>query len=260
MPYRKGQFVNQEIYHIVSRSIDDNLLFKDVNDYYRGIFSIYEFNNDKPVSIKHRREIRARFKKVIRGPTSDIRGRASDDSDNRNNLITNNIIEKDERAKFLEVLAFCLMPNHIHLLLRQLKNNGITKFMAKFGSGYGGYFNRKYKRKGYVFQDRFKDVHITDDNQFKIVTTYIFTNPTSLVEPGWKEKGIKSLKKTRSFLENYKWSSYLDCIGIKNFPSVTDREFLLKIMGKERGCKEAVENWIRYKKEINKFPEIFLDQ
>ena len=151
------------------------------------------------------------------------------------------------------------MPNHIHLLLKQVVENGVTKFMTKFGTGYGSYFNKKYKRKGYVFQNRFRGIHIIDDNQFKIVTTYIFANPISLIEPGWKEKGIKNPKKVKVFLENYKWSGYLDCIGNKNFPSVTDRGFLLKLMDGEMGCKDAVENWIKHKEDINKFPEILLD-
>lgn len=246
MPHRKEQFIVGETYHIISRGIDDNLLFKDIDDYYRGIFSIYEFNNAKPVSIKHRREIRSRFKKAIRDRVSD-------------GLDSVSLIEKDEREKMVEILAFCFMPNHIHLLLKQVQEHGITHFMGKFGAGYGGYFNRKNKRKGYVFQNRFKGVHITDDNQFKIVVPYIFTNPIALIYPGFKEKGIKDTDKVRDFLENYKWSSYLDCIGNKNFPSVTDREFLLEVMDGENGCKGAVENWIQHKKEINQFPEIFLD-
>lgn len=238
MPYRKNGFSNNEIYHIVIRGIDDNLIFKDVDDYYRGIFSIYEFNNSRPTTIQARRIIRANFKKQNRGPS---------------------FIFIDERDRLVDVLTFCFMPNHIHLLLKQMKDDGITKFMSKVGTGYAGYFNRKYNRRGYVFQNRFKDIHIANDNQFKIVTIYIFTNPISLIEPGWKEKGIEAPDKVSSFLEDYKWSSYPDCIGKKNFPSVTEIEFLLQIMNGEQGCKEAVENWIRHKEELNKFPEILLD-
>src|SRR3989344_3294209 len=183
MPYRKEQFVNGEIYHIIIRGLDDKLIFKDTNDYYRGIFSIYEFNNAKPVSIKHRREIRTRLKEAIRGRASAGLGNSAD-------------LEKKDRDKIVEVLAFCFMPNHIHLLIRQTKENGIRDFMIKLGSGYGGYLNRKYERKGYVFQNRFKSVHIKDDNQFKIVVAYIFTNPVALVDPGFKEKGVKSFKNT----------------------------------------------------------------
>ena len=238
MPYRKEQFINGEIYHIIIRAIDDNLIFKDIDDYYRGIFSIYEFNNAKPVTIRERRKARAKIKKEVadRGPAS-----------------------VDSRDKLVEVLAFCIMPNHLHLLVRQLQDWGVVKFMSKLNTGYGGYFNRKYGRKGYVFQDRFLAVHIENEDQLKNIFVYIHTNPIALIEPNWKEKGIENPEKIIKFLENYKWSSYLDYLGKKNFPSVTDREFLLKIMGGERGCKEFVDYWVRYKGKIKEFPNLYLE-
>ena len=238
MPYRKQQFVNEEIYHIVLRGIDDNLIFKDIDDYYRGIFSIYEFNTTKPVTIQSRRKIRATIKKKNRGRASIL----------------------DERDKLVEVLAFCFMPNHIHLLLKQLKSGGITKFMSKVGTGYGRYFNKKYNRRGYVFQNRFLAVHIKDDEQLKTVFVYIHTNPIALIEPNWKEKGIKNPKKIIKSLENYKWSSYSDYILKKNFPSITNRDFLLKIMKGKRGCKEFVDYWVKYKGEIRKFANLALEK
>lgn len=243
MPYRKVQFANNEIYHVVLRAIDDNLLFKDVDDYYRGIFSIYEFNNSNPVSIKERRKARARIKRI----------QVARDPDSGAELIN------DERKGLVEVLIFCLMPNHIHLLLRQLKDNGITKFMSKVGIGLGGYFNRKYDREGHVFQDRFVAVHIKNDEQLKTVFAYIHANPISLIEPKWKEIGIKQPERVIGFLESYKWSSYPDYVGKKNFPSVTERRFILEVMGGEQGCKDFVENWVRYKREIRRFADLSLE-
>jgi len=95
MPRRKEQFVNGEIYHIVVKGVNGNEIFKDIDDHYRGIFSIYEFNNTKPVVIfKRRQKIKAfknRFQKFSRG-------RASTDF-------------PDERDPLVEILAFCFMPN-----------------------------------------------------------------------------------------------------------------------------------------------------
>lgn len=253
MPYRHQQFVNGEIYHVVTRAIDNNLLFQDINDYYRGIFSIYEFNNLHPVSIKERRKARARIKKIAAREAS-ARDRVS------GNFSGNFAIEEDKRDKMVEILTFCLVPNHTHLLLRQIKDNGITKFMRKTGAGLGGYLNRKYGRKGYVFQDRFSAVHVETDEQLRAVFVYIHINSISLIAPKWKERGIKDPEQVIKFLETYKWSSYLDYIGKKNFPSVTDREFLLEIMEGEEGCKHFVENWIRYKAEIKKFVNLALEE
>ncbi len=131
--------------------------------------------------------------------------------------------------------------------------------MAKLDGGYGGYFNRKYARQGYVFQKRFTAIRIKNEEQLKTVFVYIHTNSISLIEPKWKEIGIKNPKKAIKFVEDYKWSSYPDYIGKKNFPSVTEREFISKIMGDEKGCKDFVDFWIKYKGKIKKFPEISLE-
>ncbi len=238
MPRRKEIFENSEIYHITTRRIREDLLFKDINDYYRGIFSIYEFNNDNPVEIRRRREDRARFKRLkIRG------NRVAADE------------EIDKRDKWMEILSFSFMPNHIHLLLRQLKDNGISKFMQKLGAGYSSYFKEKYglQGKGYFFQGRFNSVHIQDEEQLKNAFVYIHTNAISLIEPKWKEKGIKNPKKVIEFLANYRWSSYQDYIGKKNFPSVTERKFLSEVMGGPEGCRKNVNEWVKYKGDIAKF-------
>lgn len=214
------------------------MIFKDVSDYYRGIFSIYEFNNANSVTIQARRKIRATFKKKCSGVDK---------------------LESDKRNKFVDVFAFCFMPNHIHLLLKQLKDNGITKFMSKVGTGYAGYFNRKYNRKGYVFQNRFRSIYIEDDNQFKIIFNYIHSNPVSLIEPGWKEAGIKKPDKVVNFLEDYKWSSYKDYLGESNFPSVTERNFMSEFIGGVEGCKISIKDWIDYKKKLDQSSHILLE-
>jgi len=240
MPYRKEQFINGEVYHTILRALDNNLIFKDQNDYYRGIFSIYEFNNQKPTTIQQRRKARAASKKADRDP------------------ISNRII-RDERDKFVEIMAFCFMPNHLHLVLKQLRDNGVTNFMKKIGIGYGGYFNRKYGRKGYVFQNRFRAVPIKDDDQLKTIFVYVHVNPLSLIKPNWKENGVDNFREVINFLENYKWSSYQDYLSINNFPSVTSRDFFASIMGGEEGCRDYVNNWLKYKEKIGKFSKIFLE-
>lgn len=234
MPIKRPQLVNGEIYHIVIRATGDILMFKDISDYYRGIFSIYEFNTTNPVIIRERRKNRVKEKQKNREPFSDT------------------------RDWLVEVLAFSFMPNHIHLLLRQIKNKGISEFVRKFGAGYAGYFNKKYNRKGPLFA-KFRAVYIKNDKQLKTVFIYIHANPFSLIEPGWKEKGIDNSKKVINFLENYKWSSYLDYIGKKNFPSVTTRDFLLETMGGKESCRKIVKDWIKYKREIKDYLELTIE-
>ncbi|MFA7152043.1 MAG: transposase, partial [Candidatus Paceibacterota bacterium] len=134
-----------------------------------------------------------------------------------------------ERERIVEILAFCLMPNHYHLVVHQLVENGITLFMKKLGNSYVGYFNEKHNRKGLgsLFQGPFKAVHVADNDQFLNLASYVFANPIGISDPEWKNRGVSDPERSIEFLNSYPWSSYLDSIGIKNFPSVTQREFLL---------------------------------
>lgn len=258
MPKYPRQFVNGEIYHITLRRMGNELLFGEVDDYYRGIFYIYECNTTKPIKIRERREARAKFKEAIKKLEADT-------GLTRVKIVKSEEVTawRDSRDLLVEVLAFCLMPNHIHLLVRQLKEGGISKFIQKIASGYAAYFKNKYgiKLKGHFFQDRFNTVHIKTDEQLRVVFTYIHTNPVELIEPDWREKGVKNPKKVIKFLEEYKWSSYPDYLGKKNFPSVTERKSLLKVMEESEGCRDWVENWIKFKGKLRKtmknFPPLF---
>lgn len=243
MPYREVEFADGEAYHLILRSIDEKLLFKDLNDYYRGIFSIYEFNDSRPVSIQERRKERNRFKKLIK--KADGRPTSSDFLDSRDKLV--------------DILAFCFMPNHIHLLLKQKQGNGIHKFMVKLGSGYGRYFNQRNQRKGYVFQNRFQSVYIENDNQLRTVVNYIHANPISLIEPKFKKEGIKnhSAEEVLEFLKTgHRWSSFPDYYGLENFPSVTERNFILNFMDGQKNMADNIMDWILYKKELATYEDV----
>lgn len=238
MAKKNVQLINEEIYHICYRAVGDSVIFNDENDYYRGIFSLYELNNANAVSIWLRR-IQRKKEKLLQGRTSQF-----SEKDANNSVPIRDI--------FVEILAFCFMPNHIHLLLKQLKDGGISQFMQKVGGGYANYFNKKHNRKGHLF-NRFKAFHIATNDQLKNVVTYIHCNPISLIEPGWKENGIKNPKAVLDFLENtYRWSSYWDYLGKKNFPSVTNRDFILGVMDGSNGIKEAVRSWVNHKSELEK--------
>ncbi|MEK7562125.1 MAG: transposase [Patescibacteria group bacterium] len=232
MPSERVKLITNELYHISDRAVGDSVIFKDDDDHYRGIFSCYEFNNANPVNIWHRRVQRKKEK-------IEQKSLAGSDPANSNLII-------QERNMLVEILVFCFMTNHIHLVLRQLKDDGISQFMQKIG-GYTTYFNEKYDRKGHLFS-RFKAVHIKSNEQLRTAFIYDHINPLSLVEPGWKESGIKNPKKSIKFLEEeYRWSSFFDYLGKKNFSSVTKRDFLLDLMGGEKGCRQAVRDWIKYK-------------
>jgi len=224
--------INGEMYHVVMRAIDDVRLFPEEQDYLRMIHNLFEFNNDNPTVWQHRKY-----------------------SENRSRNM-----EKNEKRKLLaEILTFCLMPNHFHLLFRQIRDGGISKIMRKIGAGYGIYYNNKYHRKGHLFQGKYHAVRIKDDNQLITAFVYIHTNPVAILFPGWKENGIKDFGKTKDYLENYRWSSYPDYLGKKNFPSLTSREFLINEMGGLNGCQSFVDDWLQSKKELADFDQIAIE-
>lgn len=207
---RKIQFINDGLYHIYNRGTEKRDIFLNDGDYVRFIHSIYEFNNTDPFFNLTRQ--------IVRGSASNIAGRRP-------------------RDLLVEIIAFSLMPNHYHLILRQIKNSGIAKFMQKIGTGYTVYFNQKNKRNGVLFQGRFKAIPIDRDDYLLSLVNYIHLNPVELIEPGWKEGGIKDLQKADRFLENYRWSSYKDYIGIKNFPSVINKELIWSYFKNKKDLK-----------------------
>jgi putative transposase len=169
--------------------------------------------------------------------------------------------KREPRKILVEILAFCLMPNHYHLLLRQKRENGIVNFMQKLGTGYTMYFNQKYNRVGGLLQGRFKAVIVNKEEYFIHLPYYIHLNPLDLIMSKWQEGRIKNFNKAIKFLENYRWSSYLDYIGKKNFPSVTQRGFLLEFFGGEKEYRKATKKWLKEidLEKIGEIREIILE-
>jgi putative transposase len=231
MPVKRPPLTNGDIYHIVIRAVDVLKLFRNEKDYLRMIHDLFVFNDENPTAWHYRQH----YEKTPRS-LGFVKIKE----------------EKNKRKLLVEILAFCLMPNHVHLLVRQNVDGGISKFMRKIGAGYGIYYNEKYERKGHIFQGNYKIVRIENQKQLVIVFIYIHTNPVALISPRWKELGIriKDLNKVINFLETYRWSSYSDYLQIKNFPSLTSREFLFEMMGGVKGCRKFVDDWLQHKKEL----------
>jgi len=210
------------IYHVLSRGVDKRKIFMDDEDYLRFIHDLFEFNDKEPTL-----NIGYLFK-------------------NQKNQYIDLRSQYIEKRKFLvNILAFCLMPNHYHLLIRPAVENGITLFMRKLNIGYAKYFNNKYERKGALFEGRYKSILITDQSHFIHLPYYIHLNSLDLKFPGWRNKEIKNYKEAMKFLESYRWSSFQDYIGKKNFPSVTQREFLLEFFEGSPNYKKDTLKWLK---------------
>lgn len=210
-------FINGHIYHICNRGVEGRNIFRDDNDRFRFIHDLFEFNDTENAP-----NFRYKFHEI-----------------------RSHEIRKRPRKLLVHVLAFCLMPNHFHLLLEQKQDNGVSKFLRKLGVGYAMYFNQKYKRLGVLFQGRFKAIMVERDAHFIHLPYYIHANPLDLIAPAWREGKVPNSKKAMEFLENYRWSSFLDYTEKENFPSVTQREFLLNVSGGTRYYKTNFQQWLK---------------
>ncbi len=229
---RNINFVNGEIYHIYNRGVEKRNIFLDDSDRFRFIHNIFEFNDTEPATNLYYKKQLYETKQLYEAKPRKVEI----------------VAEKRKRNLIIEILAFALMPNHFHFLIKQLNQNGISNFMHKLGTGYTMYFNQKYERVGSLFQGTYKAVVIKDEPHFIHLPYYIHLNPLDLIMPQWREKEIKDYRKAIKFLENYRWSSFLDYIGKKNFPSVTSRRFLLDFFDGPEQYKADTLKWL---KELN---------
>lgn len=111
----------------------------------------------------------------------------------------------------VKLIAYCLMPNHYHLLLKQTTIDGMTKLLRRLATTYSMYFNRRHKRVGYLFQGRYKAVKIEDQIGLLDVSRYIHLNPKEL---------------TRCDLVTYPYSSYLYFLRLKKADWLHPEEIL----------------------------------
>lgn len=240
MGLRKTKLVSGQIYHIYNRGVDKRDIFMDDEDHFRFIHDLYEFNDKNPtINLTiYLNSKGGKFKEVGLPYIKKL----------RENLV--------------EILAFCLMDNHFHMLVRQKEANGITIFMRKIGTGYTNYINKKYERNGSLFQGKFKSVHVQKDAHLMYLPIYIHFNPLDYEFKEWREGKIKDPKKALEFMDKYRWSSYPDYIGIKNFPSVINKDLLLSRLGSEEKYKKEVTNWLKSFGDIyeqNLLKEIILE-
>lgn len=139
--------------------------------------------------------------------------------------------------KDIELLAFCLMPNHFHLFIYQKRASGMTDLLKSLSISYVMYFNKKYKRLGPLFQQRYKAVSITDDAQLLHITRYIHMNPDRYT--------------------SYKWSSLSYYTGDKESSWV--RPGRIKILFAGEDYMKFLGEYKNYKRELDKLKHELAD-
>lgn len=153
-------------YHIYNRGVEKRLIFQDRDDYTKFLYllKIYLTNPE-----------------ILRNEYPLL----------RSNIVDKNLFEE------IDLLAFCLMPNHFHLLVYQKQKDSITKLLRQICTAYVIYFNKKLERVGPLFQSKFKAVVVDSDEYLLHLSRYIHLNPTGRGAP----------------LDEFEWSSYLYYLG-----------------------------------------------
>jgi putative transposase len=225
---RKERFSDGAYYHIFNRGVEKRNIFTMRDDYKRFLFDLTVCNDERPL------DNAALFHRGILKPAAFVK-------------------RVQTRKPYVSILCFCLMPNHFHLLLKQIGDDGVPRFMQKLSVAYSMYFNTKHERVGPLFQGRYKAVHIKDEAYLTHLSRYIHINPLDLEYPNWKKKGIKSPLKAQQFLQSYSWSSYRDYLGYNAYPDILDRDLLPELLGKPKELKNFTQEWV----ELRGLQEVF---
>ena len=166
-------------YHVFNRGVRKQNIFHDRTDFTRFLFYILFLQSSVNFL-----QISRPVQQYVKHSVFDI------DEDKITEIID---------GRYVELVAFCFMPNHFHLLLKEFKKGGIARYMQRVLNGYTKYYNTKYQKSGHLFQGPYKAVYIESDKQLLYLSTYIHRNPREL--PDWKVDEQK-----------YPWSSYQDYI------------------------------------------------
>ena len=215
---RKLTFSIGEYYHLYNRGVEKRDIFLEKMDSIRFQRLIYLANGANPI----------RF--------SETEGRVLDSI--------------DRGSPFVAVGAYVLMPNHFHILVKEIIENGLSRFMEKLATGYSMYFNKKYERVGPLFQGRFKGEHVDNDRYLKYLYAYIHLNPVKLIESNWKEAGIKDEKRALKHINQYNYSSYEDYCDIEREENaILSKNEFPNYFSKTHDFKLYINDWLTFKKD-----------
>ncbi|OGE25567.1 hypothetical protein A3H85_00185 [Candidatus Daviesbacteria bacterium RIFCSPLOWO2_02_FULL_40_8] len=210
---RKIYFENS-YYHVYNRGVEKRIIFQDEQDYAVFIFYLKTYllpKNEKGLMDK------------LANPNTSYK--------EKGNVLS--LLKLNNFADEITLLAFCLMPNHFHLLIKQKSNNAMDKFLNSLGTRYTMYFNRKYKRVGRLYQDVYKAVLVNSDEQLLHLTRYIHRNPQpSLASKGQALRDLL-LQQPSSYPEylqerETEWVDTNTVLGFfsKNSPSLSYQSFV----------------------------------
>jgi len=225
-------FTIGEYYHVYNRGNRKEKIFLEESDMWRFLQTI-RFFNDSHSSLNL-------FRSLV-SLASDV-----------NNIDVNNINEVansvfnlgwpkklPNRDPLVKILCYHLSPNHFHLLLKEIRKGGISKFMQKIGIGFSKYSNIKYQNVGRIFQSPYKIKIIMEQRYLEHLMVYIQVINVLELFPGGLDEALKNPKKAISFVDNYSFSSHPDYAGLRK-SLIIDKDLLAKIFPSPKKYREFV--------------------
>lgn len=214
MAIRKIAFSPGEYYHLYNRGNSKQKIFRDKRDYARFVELLYLCNTNRSFVAQY---------------------------------ISKNHFDFYRPDTLVDIGAYCLMPNHFHILVKEKEEGGISRFMQKLSTAYVMYFNTRHERSGGLFEGKFKAEYIDNDRYLKYIFSYIHLNPLKLIDKNWKLHGLKSRTGTEKFLKEYRFSSHDEYLGEKRVQSaIIFQQAFPKYFPQPKDFIAEIGDWIKY--------------
>lgn len=218
------KFYPGEYFHIYNRGINKMVIFNDHFDY-------------------------TRFQELLYLANSKLTRKLSDIKESK----VPNLVWKEERGETLvDIGAYCLMPNHFHILIKSKNEKDTALFLQKLQLSHSKYFNKKNERTGVLFQGKIKAEHVTNNEYLKYLFSYIHLNPIKLIQKDWKEVGIKDISGVKQYLKDYKYSSFLDFISKRNESAILNFSVFPQYFVNNESFENNMFEWLMIKNDPSK--------
>jgi len=211
---RRITFATGEYYHLYNRGVDKRKVFMSPADYRRFLAYLVALNSTETRPIRYAVS------------TKDLQGLAL-----------------ERGAPLVAIGAFCLMPNHFHLYVTPVQEDGVSKFMQRLQTAYTMYFNERHERSGALFQGAFKAQHANTDAYARYLFSYIHLNPAKLKDAQWQEGGVRDWRSLRYFVETYRYSSLIEYRSREHL--ITEPRAFPGYLARRRSVEDHVAEWLR---------------
>lgn len=218
MVQRKVEFAPYEFYHVYNRGVDKRVLFQSQADYQRFQSLLYLANTTESINVRNI---------------------------SRQSLDT--LYKYDKVDSLVAIGAYCLMPNHFHILLTPIADDGVTQFMRKLCTSYSMYFNAKYQRSGTLFEGRFKSQWADEDRYLQYLYSYIHLNPLKLQ---YQDEASANQVSQLQYLCEYPFSSLADYVGVyRPQQTIIDPSQFPDYFQTSAGHISELHEWLSYKSD-----------